>query len=78
MFTTLYIHKSPTVEPQIAHADPASAWSAVVDNQKVNFTMPESSRLVRRLATLRSRLKVPEETGGGVESQGEPGRPYRL
>ncbi len=30
---------------------PAVAYSAVIDNQKVNFTMPESSRLVRRLAT---------------------------
>jgi hypothetical protein len=36
--------------PQIAHADPASAWSAVVDNQKVNFSNPSQSRLVRRLA----------------------------
>ncbi len=36
--------------PQIAHPDPATAWSATVDNQKVNFSDPSSSRLVRRLA----------------------------
>ena len=36
--------------PQIAHPDSATAWSAVVDNQKVNFSDPASSRLVRRLA----------------------------
>lgn len=35
--------------PQIAHPDPASAWSATVDNQKVNFSNPSQSRLVRRL-----------------------------
>lgn len=37
--------------PQIAHPDPATAWSATVDNQKVNFSDPVSSRLVRRLAS---------------------------
>ena len=37
--------------PQIAHSQPATAWSAVVDNQKVNFSDPASSRLVRRLAS---------------------------
>jgi len=36
--------------PQVAHPDSAVAWSAVVDNQKVNFSNPVSSRLVRRLA----------------------------
>jgi hypothetical protein len=36
--------------PKIADADPAVAWSAVVDNQKVNFADPAASRLVRRLA----------------------------
>ncbi len=36
--------------PQIAHPDSSSAWSAVVDNQKVNFSDPSASRLVRRLA----------------------------
>ncbi|MBY0401825.1 LamG domain-containing protein [Myxococcota bacterium] len=36
--------------PQIAHPDPATAWSAVVDTQKVNFSDPSASRLVRRLA----------------------------
>lgn len=36
--------------PQIAHPDPATAWSAVVDSQKVNFADPGASRLVRRLA----------------------------
>jgi hypothetical protein len=37
--------------PKIADADPAVAWSAVVDNQKVNFADPSASRLVRRLAS---------------------------
>lgn len=37
--------------PQIAHPDSATAWSAVVDNQKVNFSDPTQSRLVRRLAS---------------------------
>jgi hypothetical protein len=37
--------------PHIAHSNPSVAYSAVVDNQKVNFATPESSRLVRRLAT---------------------------
>jgi hypothetical protein len=37
--------------PQIAHPDPATAWSATVDNQKVNFADPSQSRLVRRLVT---------------------------
>jgi hypothetical protein len=37
--------------PQIAHPDPSTAWSATVDNQKVNFSDPASSRLVRRLAS---------------------------
>lgn len=36
--------------PQIAHPDVATAWSAVVDSQKVNFSDPAASRLVRRLA----------------------------
>jgi Concanavalin A-like lectin/glucanases superfamily len=36
--------------PRIADADPAVAWSAVVDNQKVNFADPTASRLVRRLS----------------------------
>ena len=36
--------------PQFAHADPVAAWSAVVDNQKVNFLDPAASRFVRRLA----------------------------
>ena len=37
--------------PKIAHIDSATAWSAVVDNQKVNFSDPSASRLVRRLAS---------------------------
>ncbi len=37
--------------PHIAHPNPSVAYSAVVDNQKVNFSLPDSSRLVRRLAT---------------------------
>jgi hypothetical protein len=36
--------------PQIAHPDVSTAWSAVVDSQKVNFSDPSASRLVRRLA----------------------------
>lgn len=36
--------------PKIAHSDSSTAWSAVVDNQKVNFSDPAASRLVRRLA----------------------------
>jgi cytochrome c5 len=36
--------------PQMAHPNSSTAWSAVVDNQKVNFSDPPSSRLVRRLA----------------------------
>jgi hypothetical protein len=36
--------------PKIADADSTRAWSAVVDNQKVNFSNPPGSRLVRRLA----------------------------
>lgn len=36
--------------PKIAHVDSSTAWSAVVDNQKVNFSDPAASRLVRRLA----------------------------
>lgn len=36
--------------PQLAHPDVATAWSATVDNQKVNFSDPAASRLVRRLA----------------------------
>lgn len=36
--------------PQIAHPSVATAWSAVVDSQKVNFADPSASRLVRRLA----------------------------
>jgi hypothetical protein len=37
--------------PAIAHPDPATAFSSLVNNQKVNFTIPSSSRIVRRLAT---------------------------
>ena len=37
--------------PHIAHPNTSVAYSAVVDNQKVNFSLPESSRIVRRLAT---------------------------
>ncbi len=37
--------------PQVAHPDVATAWSATVDNQKVNFSDPAASRLVRRLAS---------------------------
>jgi hypothetical protein len=37
--------------PKIAEADPTAAWSQVVDNQKVNFSNPSASRLVRRLAS---------------------------
>ncbi len=37
--------------PKIAHTDSSTAWSAVVDNQKVNFSDPSASRLVRRLAS---------------------------
>ncbi len=37
--------------PHIAHSNPSVAYSSVVDNQKVNFSLPDSSRLVRRLAT---------------------------
>ena len=37
--------------PKIAHASASTAWSAVVDNQKVNFSDPPSSRLVRRLSS---------------------------
>jgi hypothetical protein len=37
--------------PQVAHPDPATAWSATVDNQKVNCSDPAASRLVRRLAS---------------------------
>lgn len=37
--------------PTIAHIDPSTAWSAVVDNQKVSFADPAASRLVRRLAS---------------------------
>jgi hypothetical protein len=35
--------------PHIAQPDLATAYRAVVDNQKVNFSTPASSRLVRRL-----------------------------
>ena len=35
--------------PSIAHIDSSTAWSAVVDNQKVNFSDPPASRIVRRL-----------------------------
>ncbi|MAG32857.1 MAG: hypothetical protein CL908_18420 [Deltaproteobacteria bacterium] len=35
--------------PMIAHSDSPTAWASVVDNQKVNFNDPPSSRLVRRL-----------------------------
>ncbi|MFK7895411.1 MAG: LamG-like jellyroll fold domain-containing protein [Myxococcota bacterium] len=37
--------------PQIAHPSATTAWAAVVDNQKVNFSSPISSRLVRRLGS---------------------------
>ncbi len=37
--------------PQLAHPSPSTAWAAVVDNQKVNFSSPFSSRLVRRLGS---------------------------
>jgi hypothetical protein len=37
--------------PRIADPSVATAWSAVVDNQKVNFSNPAASRLVRRLAS---------------------------
>jgi hypothetical protein len=37
--------------PHIAHTTSSVAYSSVVDNQKVNFSLPASSRLVRRLAT---------------------------
>lgn len=37
--------------PHIAHSNASVAYSSVVENQKVNFSLPESSRLVRRLAT---------------------------
>lgn len=37
--------------PRIAHVDPSTAWSAVVDNQKVNFSDLAQSRLVRRLGS---------------------------
>lgn len=37
--------------PQIAHPSGSTAWAAVVDNQKVNFSNPISSRLVRRLGS---------------------------
>jgi hypothetical protein len=35
--------------PHIAHPDPETAFRAVVDNQKVNLSMPANSRLVQRL-----------------------------
>ena len=37
--------------PKIAETNAAAAWSAVVDTQKVNFSDPPASRLVRRLAS---------------------------
>ncbi len=37
--------------PHIAHPDVATAYSATMDNQKVNLAAPEQSRLVRRLVT---------------------------
>lgn len=37
--------------PHIAHPDVGTAYRAVVDNQKVNFATPSSSRLVQRLVT---------------------------
>ena len=37
--------------PHIAHPDVGTAYRAVVDNQKVNFATPDSSRLVERLVT---------------------------
>lgn len=39
-----------TGSPKIADANSSSAWSQVVDNQKVNFSSPSDSRLVRRLS----------------------------
>jgi hypothetical protein len=36
--------------PHMAHPDSTTAWNAVVANQKVNFSDPISSRLVRRLS----------------------------
>src|SRR5262245_20135686 len=35
--------------PHIAHADPATAYTNVWDQQKVSLAAPETSRLVRRL-----------------------------
>ena len=35
--------------PLITHPDVGAAHSAVVDNQKVNFAMPEQSRLIRKV-----------------------------
>ncbi len=37
--------------PHIAHADAATAYANVWDQQKVSLTAPETSRLVRRLVT---------------------------
>ena len=37
--------------PHIAHPDIGTAFRAVVDNQKVNFATPNSSRIVQRLVT---------------------------
>ncbi len=47
--------------PHIAHSDPATAWSATVDNQKVNFSDPASSRLVRRLVADRHYCWTPND-----------------
>ena len=37
--------------PHIAHADPATAYANVWDQQKVSLSSPETSRLVRRLVS---------------------------
>lgn len=42
-------HANGPGSPLIAHPDVDTAYAAVVDNQKVNFATPASSRLVRRL-----------------------------
>jgi hypothetical protein len=35
--------------PQVSHPDEGTAYRAVIDNQKVNLTLPVSSRMVQRL-----------------------------
>ena len=39
------------IAPYMAHSDLATAYHAVVDNQKVNLNVPISSRLVQKLVT---------------------------